>query len=203
MRREGRCATDRPPVVRISGLPVRVMCTSEMDRRCRALLAILGAVDRTAVGREAMVAGGGCGMSQGGLCRGQLTLTDAAASDWSFIQFKPSKQSRRRGLQAQAHSVKRQLGIGQSETRDPTRLPRGTYREHQAALPRQAGAGCGCNSSPTIHHQLPPSTPDPHPTIPYDRRHIRSSTLTELPNTTEQLFLPAPRFSPTSPPIRR
>jgi len=60
----GRGATNRPPVVRMRGLPVRVMCTSEMARRCRcrALFAILGAVDRTAVGREAIVAGGGCGI---------------------------------------------------------------------------------------------------------------------------------------------
>jgi hypothetical protein len=41
------------------GLPVRVMCTSEtMLRRWNVFLAILGAVDRTAVGREAIVAGG-------------------------------------------------------------------------------------------------------------------------------------------------
>ena len=48
-------------MVRMRGLPVRVMCTSEMYRRWRALLAILGAVARTTVGREAMVAGG-CGI---------------------------------------------------------------------------------------------------------------------------------------------
>jgi hypothetical protein len=56
-----RGSTDRPPVVRMRGLPVRVMCTSEMYRRWNALLAILGAVARTTVGREAMVAGG-CGI---------------------------------------------------------------------------------------------------------------------------------------------
>lgn len=47
------------------GLPVRVMCTSEMVRRCSALLAILGAVDRTAVGREAILACVGCAIPGG------------------------------------------------------------------------------------------------------------------------------------------
>jgi hypothetical protein len=66
--RAGQGATDRPPVVRIRGLPVRVMCTSEwMARRCRALPAILGAVARTAVGKEAIVAGGGVGSQMGGV----------------------------------------------------------------------------------------------------------------------------------------
>ncbi len=42
---------------------MRVMCTSEMARRCScsALFAILGAVARAAVGREAIVAGGEVG----------------------------------------------------------------------------------------------------------------------------------------------
>ncbi len=54
----GESETNRPPWVRMMGLPVRVMVTSERARRCRALFAIFGA-DRTVVGKEAIAAGRG------------------------------------------------------------------------------------------------------------------------------------------------
>lgn len=79
------------------GLPVRVMCTSEMVRRCSALLAILGAVDRTAVGREAIVAGVGCAIPGGreGRRRSQLTLT-VGGCELRFAQFQFAHDAARR-----------------------------------------------------------------------------------------------------------
>jgi hypothetical protein len=125
------------------GLPVRVMWTSEMARRCSALLAILGAVARTAVGREAIVAGGGCGVPR--RAASQSIDVDGGCELQSFNSAKQS----RRCPPAQSSGplwragdkdwpIRETVLQGQARCTDQQA---GTYREHQAALPRQVGAG--------------------------------------------------------------
>jgi hypothetical protein len=160
----GSGATNRPPWVRTSGLPVRVMCTSEMARRCSALLAILGAVDRTAVGREAMVAGGGCGMWD----VPRRAASQSIEVELRSIQCDQAIETLPAGSELPAHPAspsQEPLERGQSERRDSTRQAActgpqqrygkvGTYHDQQAALPRQVGE-LGRLVGSCFHHQLP------------------------------------------------
>lgn len=150
-----------------------------MARRCRALRAILGAVDRTAVGREAIVAGRGTGGRRMRGVGSQLTLSiDGCDRELRFVQVNRLTSLSRPRASGSTGGTRTNHGRGEAKAGNRAQTTSAaSIRTSSARLPCRVkwerGLGGLWNTALALHLQLPTSAytknlsnthyPLPHP----------------------------------------